>query len=115
MTSGSETSNEGRVVTRREFLHTSSAALAALSGLERLLPPWTWRGAGAAFGPPVHANLIDLTIGHATIDLDDRQARVIAVNGSVPGPLLRFREGETMRLAWPCLYPLTWALQTATI
>ncbi len=98
MTSGSETSNEGRVVTRREFLHTSGAALAALSGFERLLPPWTWRGAGAAFGPPVHANLVDLTIGNATIDLGDRQARVMAVNGSVPGPLLRFREGETVTL-----------------
>nr|MDP2577733.1 copper resistance system multicopper oxidase [Candidatus Palauibacterales bacterium] len=98
MTRAVETRNEVRVVTRRQFFHTSGGALAALAGLERLLPPWTWQRAGAALGadPPPQANHFDLTLGHAIIDLDDREARVMAVNGSVPGPLLRFREGETV-------------------
>ena len=36
----------------------------------------------------------DLTIAETDLRLDGRAARAVTINGSVPGPLLRFREGE---------------------
>jgi FtsP/CotA-like multicopper oxidase with cupredoxin domain len=100
MRSGLDIRNADRSVTRREFLHSSGAALAAFAGLGLFLPPWTRQAADTAqgSGPRVSANLFDLTIDHATIELDGRPARMIVVNGSVPGPLLRFQEGETVTL-----------------
>lgn len=37
----------------------------------------------------------DLTIAETTLRLDGRNARTVTINGTVPGPVLRFREGET--------------------
>lgn len=86
-------------LSRREFLHTSTAALGALAGLERLLPSYVWSAAGVRAPvptPPVRA--FDLTIGRTAIGIGDRQAAANTINGSIPGPLLRFREGDTVTL-----------------
>ncbi len=40
------------------------------------------------------AKEIDLAIRRATIDLGGTAASAVTVNGTVPGPLLRFREGD---------------------
>ncbi len=45
-------------------------------------------------GTPAAANEIDLAIRRATLDLGGIAASAVTVNGTVPGPLLRFREGE---------------------
>jgi CopA family copper-resistance protein len=41
---------------------------------------------------------IDLTIGRTDIEIDDRRATAVTINGTLPGPLLRFREGEDATL-----------------
>jgi L-ascorbate oxidase len=42
------------------------------------------------------AATFDLEIGEATLDIDGKARRVMAVNGGVPGPALRFKEGEDL-------------------
>ncbi len=41
---------------------------------------------------------IDLTVGHGPRVVQGRKGLGIAVNGSVPGPLIRLKEGQTVRL-----------------
>jgi CopA family copper-resistance protein len=40
----------------------------------------------------------DLTIGETTVNITGRQRRAITLNGSMPGPELRWREGDTVTL-----------------
>ena len=70
---------------RRHFLR--NAAAGALAGWESLVPAHA--RAGKKSGKP-----IDLSIDHQAIDIGGRRAKAIAINGTVPGPLLRLREGE---------------------
>ena len=76
-------------VTRRHFLR-NAAAVSALAGLESLVPAYARPGkmARATGGP------IELTIDKQSIDIGGRRASAIAVNGTVPGPLVRLREGQ---------------------
>ncbi len=87
------------MTTRRTFLRTSAAA-SALALLNRLTPAYaqsTHTGHGAMpgmAGMPTAANEIDLAIRRATLDLAGTPASAVTINGTVPGPLLRFREGD---------------------
>jgi FtsP/CotA-like multicopper oxidase with cupredoxin domain len=68
------------------------------------------RGAGLATGAmllgqgaPIHAETmtgedITLRIGRGSIAIDGRHAPAITINGSVPGPTLRLKQGQTLRL-----------------
>lgn len=40
----------------------------------------------------------ELSIGSQTVSIDGRSSHATTINGSLPGPLLRFREGETVTL-----------------
>ena len=86
-------------VSRRGFLQTASAALFVTS-LDRLTPSYARRitrhiAASPGGGSPSTADrLIDLAIRETTISVGDRQARAMTINGTVPGPLLRFTEGD---------------------
>jgi len=44
-------------------------------------------------GPDIH-----LTIGHGEITFDGRKGHAVTINGSVPGPLVRLKEGQNVRL-----------------
>lgn len=95
------------VVSRRRFLH-ASGALGALAVLQRLTPAYSQTAAGNHAGhagmagmtdmapevPPAGTTAYDLAISRANIDLGGTPASAITVNGTVPGPLLRFREGD---------------------
>ncbi len=70
-------------------------------------PIWT-RAQGAGAGPSVlTGDRFDLTVGASPINITGRRRMATAVNGQVPGPTLRFREGDavtinvTNRLAEP--------------
>ena len=65
----------------------------------------------AAGWRPVHASarervaqaelrgvLFDLSIGETTVNLTGRRRTAHTINGSLPGPVLRFREGDTVTL-----------------
>ncbi len=86
-------------LSRRSFLRTS-AAVSALAVLNRLTPVFAQSahaGHGAMpgmAGMPAASNEIDLAIRRATLDLGGIAASAVTVNGTVPGPLLRFREGD---------------------
>ncbi len=83
----------------RRGLITSTAALAAASSLP--MPAWA-RGKSMAhakqgFGE-VSGEDIKLSIGDAHFATGGRSGHAFAVNGTVPGPLIRLREGQDVRL-----------------
>ncbi|OYW27466.1 MAG: copper-binding protein [Caulobacter sp. 12-67-6] len=78
---------------RRQML-----AAATGLGISALLPTWARAGTGKA--PQVLSGEdIRLTIGHAPMTVDGKAGHAIAVNGTVPGPLIRLKEGQHVRLS----------------
>ncbi len=84
------------MTSRRSLLKNGS-----LTGLAALLPRWAH---GASPGivralPSVSGSDITLTVGHASWSIDGRQGHAVTVNGTIPGPLIRLKEGERVRLS----------------
>ena len=86
-----------RLITRRRFVQgiAAGAALAACGCKDQ-----------TAFGetaPPNPAVLtgthFDLTIDTIPVNFTGRPSRATAVNGSTPGPILRWREGDTVTIS----------------
>ena len=89
--------------TRRDFLRTAGA-FGALAALQRLTPayaqsamPLSTRSlpgglAGAQSRAP--GGPFDLAIRETPFGFRGRRATATTINGTIPGPLLRFREGE---------------------
>lgn len=96
---------------RRNFLRLTSAATLS-AALARYAPAWAQsphaghgvHGAQPAVAPPTDANaagqqkVVDLTIERIEVPIGNRIGRVVAVNRSLPAPLLRFREGDNVEL-----------------
>ncbi|WP_263790017.1 copper resistance system multicopper oxidase [Salinibacter sp.] len=94
---------------RRDFVK-SAGALTALAGLQTLLPGW----AQASPGRPAQAGLqaleptrrvgnrveYDLEIARKAFEVGGRETEAIALNGTVPGPLIRLQEGEEVVLRY---------------
>ena len=86
-------------VTRRRFVH-AAGALGALAGLQRIAPAYAYPANGSraipGVGPRVvgAANRTDLVIDRTPFGFGGRRGIATTINGSVPGPLLRFREGD---------------------
>ncbi len=81
------------MLTRRDFLNRSGAAGLACA----FAPAWA-RGQGLTAGARTG---FDLTIGETPFTVDGRAGVATTINGGVPGPLLRWREGDevTLRVA----------------
>jgi CopA family copper-resistance protein len=79
------------MITRREFIERASE-FCLLAGASQLLPQYAW--AALAKQPTNELHPINLTIARSPFKVGDRFASAVTVNGTVPGPLLRFREGE---------------------
>ena len=84
-------------ITRRDFLRLAGATGTA-AGVDALLPGYARSQVplGAPADPGVldgTAGPIDIRVARTPIQVDGRRGRAITMNGSVPGPLLRFREG----------------------
>ena len=81
---------------RRGFIGTGALAAAGLA-----VPAWaqgqTLNHARNGFGE-VAGDVIDLSIGQHHFSTGGRSGHAIAVNGSVPGPLVRLREGQDVVL-----------------
>ncbi|MEG6507603.1 copper resistance system multicopper oxidase [Methyloligella sp. 2.7D] len=84
------------MINRRSFLR-NSAACGALLASQGLLPPWA-RSAQAATRYGLSGNWFDLVIGRTDVAIDGRRGKAITVNGTLPAPLLRWREGEEVTL-----------------
>ena len=83
----------------RRHLIKSTAALAAASALP--LPAWakgqSLSHARKGFGE-VSGEDIELAIGNHHFATGNRSGHAVAVNGTIPGPLVRLREGQRARL-----------------
>jgi FtsP/CotA-like multicopper oxidase with cupredoxin domain len=84
-----------RAILKRAALLGGGAALGAL------LPPWarTLAQGMPATMPELSGDDIRLTIGHTPITIDGRAAHAVTINGTVPGPLLRLKEGQRARIS----------------
>lgn len=86
-------------MSRRRFV-AASGALGLLAGLEKITPAYAWSPGSL---PPVTRReksravdeaVRDLVIRNAPVEIGRRSATATAINDTVPGPLLRFREGR---------------------
>ncbi len=77
------------MIQRRQFIRYTAAA-GLLAGFESLVPAYALPGrkSRASGGP------IDLAIGKLLLDVGAKQFPAVAINGTVPGPLVRLREGQ---------------------
>jgi CopA family copper-resistance protein len=85
---------------RRRLLR-SAALLGGGMAFSSFLPSWAQSatpGLPAAL-PTVSGSDIKLSIGHGMLPVDGRAGHVLTINGTVPGPIIRLKEGQTVRLA----------------
>ena len=62
-------------------------------------PVWAVAGpSGSADQGILAGTQFDLTIDSLAVDFSGRERTAMAINGSIPGPLLRWREGDTVTL-----------------
>lgn len=84
---------------RRRFLRTT-AGVTLLASLEHLLPAYARAGiTGLGTAPPAGGDRgIDLRIQRQALAIGEKSGSVTSINGSLPGPLVRMREGDTVAL-----------------
>ena len=81
----------------RRRLLTAAGAFGLANGL---FPGWAISGTQGS-----HPNLpiltgpdVDLTVGHIRLKVDGKIGHAVAMNGTVPAPLLRFKQGQTAQI-----------------
>jgi FtsP/CotA-like multicopper oxidase with cupredoxin domain len=92
--------NDDPSIDRRALLR--GAALGGLGfGLAGLFPAWAQSGSAGirADMPTLAGSDIRLTVGSTAFTLGGRTGQAITVNGTLPAPLLRLREGQSVRIA----------------
>lgn len=83
-------------VGRRTFLH-GAAAFGTLAAFRAMAPTYAWAQPHDAMATPLGqpaAGPINLSIGDLALMINGRRGGAQAINGSVPGPLIRLREGQ---------------------
>ena len=87
------------VLTRRDLIRGASLAGGGLA-LSAWMPAWAQPVSTGIATPltTVSGNDIELKIAQQMMTIDGRKMRAIGVNGTVPAPLIRLREGQTVRL-----------------
>jgi FtsP/CotA-like multicopper oxidase with cupredoxin domain len=92
--------NSSLLLGRRAFL-TKSAALGGIVAASQLFPAWAQSGTGGIARPIPTLTGTDfaLKIHRMKITSDGETTNAIGINGTVPAPLLRFKEGQKVRLA----------------
>ncbi|WP_374409905.1 copper resistance system multicopper oxidase [Novosphingobium colocasiae] len=84
---------------RRRFL-AHGTVLAAGLGTAGLFPAWARSGSAGLRTPDVlSGDTIALTIAENHFATGGRSAHAVMVNGTLPAPLIRLREGQTVRIA----------------
>ena len=86
------------MVSRREFLGTALQTGAVL-GLAGLLPAWARPSSAGNMGlAALTGTNFDLTVDQFPVSIGGRRGLATGVNGQLPAPLIRFREGEEITL-----------------
>ncbi|HTY55320.1 MAG TPA: multicopper oxidase domain-containing protein, partial [Candidatus Binataceae bacterium] len=84
-----------RTISRRRFIQGVIAG-SAIAGFDLL----RWPSAAKSAEPSVlTGNHFELVIDDLPVNFNGRPRVATAVNGSVPGPLLKWREGDTVTIA----------------
>ncbi len=88
-----------RTIDRRQMLRGAAVVGGGL-GLSAYMPAWAQTNStGVATPlPTVTGTDITLRIARQTMMIDGRASRAIGINGTVPAPLIRLREGQNVRL-----------------
>lgn len=79
--------------TRRQFLCGAVTSLSALV-LNQAAPRWAY-SQGLTASTPVHTGPFTLRVAKQNFQFGSKQQSSITLNGQMPGPLLRFTEGQT--------------------
>ena len=82
---------------RRAFLG-AGAVTAALAGLQPAWARTTSHGLAAKGFGTLSGNAITLNVAHADFAVNGRAGHAIALNGTIPAPLVRLKEGERVRI-----------------
>ncbi len=85
---------------RRQLLRAATLMGGGLA-VSTLLPSWAQSatpGLAPAL-PTLTGPNIDLAISHAHLMVDGRAGHAVTINGTVPGPLLRLKQGQRVRLS----------------
>ena len=84
----------------RRLLLKRAGALGLLAAIERLVSSYVWASAtnGAAHTSQLSGAVIDLTIAETPFRLDGRTGMAITINGTIPGPVIRLKEGQQATL-----------------
>ena len=84
----------------RRTLLRGSAALGGTAALAPWFPAWAQPVSAGIVRPlpALSGEDIRLRIAHQMMTIDGRTSHAIGINGTVPGPLIRLREGQTVRL-----------------
>ncbi|EQB04104.1 copper resistance system multicopper oxidase [Sphingobium baderi] len=87
------------VFDRRQFLRGAALASGA-AALSAWLPAWAQTVSAGLRPtlPTVSGEDITLTIARQSMTIDGHRFRAIGINGTVPAPLVRLREGQRVRL-----------------
>jgi CopA family copper-resistance protein len=68
-------------------------------GAAGLLPEWAVASEGTRSPAALSGDEIKLTVGHTMAKIDGRAGHAAVVNGTIPGPLIRLKEGQNVRLS----------------
>jgi FtsP/CotA-like multicopper oxidase with cupredoxin domain len=73
---------------------------AAMGGGALTLQPWlpAWAQPVSAGLPTLTGEDMHLRVGKDVLDIDGKPARAVNINGTVPAPLLRLKQGQKLRL-----------------
>jgi CopA family copper-resistance protein len=84
---------------RRAFLRAAALAGAG-TGLAAAMPAWAQPASTGLVRPlpTVSGTEIALSIGKVAVRVDGKVSRAVGINGTVPGPLVRLKEGQKVRL-----------------
>jgi CopA family copper-resistance protein len=86
-------------ITRREFIHGCTTIGGSLA-LQSVLPAWARSGAQTNLAglTTLTGTEFDLNVASAQSTVDGRSTRSVLINGHLPAPLLRWREGDNVTL-----------------
>jgi CopA family copper-resistance protein len=88
-----------RDISRRQLLRGATLIGGGLAA-GSLFPSWAQSATpGLAALPALSGEDIKLTIGRSHLKVDGRAGHVVAINGTVPAPLIRLKEGQKVRLS----------------